>query len=69
MKTFTQTSHEPYDRHKYRLFLQSKKVLNFDTYEEVQGYWFSHNQIPNHLDVIEVLDKPKKRSKTKGFKS
>ena len=68
MKTFTQTSHEPYDRHTYRLYLHNKKVLNFDDYQELQSYWFSHNQIPDYLNVIEVLDKPKKRSQTKGFK-
>lgn len=67
MKTFTQTSHEPYDRHRYRLYLKNGKVLNFDNWEDAQVYWFTYSQVPDYLDVIEVLDKPKEKVKSKGF--
>ena len=69
IQTFTQTSHEPYNRHHYRLYLKSGKNITFENYEEAQVYWFSHHQVPDYLDVIEVLDKPKKKVKSKGFGS
>jgi hypothetical protein len=68
LSKFTCTSDKPYDRHTYRVYLKSEKFLNFEHYEEVQAYWFTHNQIPDYLDVIEVLDKSKKKVKSKGFK-
>lgn len=69
METFSQTSYEPYNRHNYRLRLKSGKVLNFDDYENVQAYWFTYNQVPDYLDLIEVLDKDKEKVKSKGFGS
>jgi hypothetical protein len=69
METFSQTSYEPYNRHKYRLYLKNGKVLNFDDWGDVQAYWFTYNQVPDYLDLIEVLDKPKEKVKTKGFGS
>jgi hypothetical protein len=70
-QTFSQTSNEPYNRHNYRLRLKSGKILNFDDYEDVQAYWFIHSQIPDYLDLIEVLDKQKSKEKvkSKGFGS
>ena len=69
METFSQTSYEPYDRHTYRLYLKSKNVLNFNSWEDAQAYWFTYNQVPDYLDYFEVLDKPKTKDKvkTKGF--
>ena len=69
METFSQTSNEPYNRHNYRLHLKSGKILNFDDYENVQAYWLTYNQVPDYLDLIEVLDKPKEKVKSKGFRS
>ena len=69
METFSQTSYEPYNRHNYRLRLKSGKILNFDHYEDVQAYWFTYNQVPDYLDLIEVLDKPKEKVKSRGFGS
>jgi len=67
MKIFAQTSNEPYDRHNYRLYLKNGNVLNFDNYEEAQSYWFNYSQVPDYLDLIEVLDKRKEKVKSKGF--
>jgi len=67
MKTFSQTSHEPYNRHTYRLHLRDKKTIDFDDYETAQAHWFSFNQVPDYLNYFEVLDKPKVKVKTKGF--
>lgn len=71
MKTFSQTSNELYDRHSYKLYLKSGKTVIFDDFEDVQAYWFTHNQVPDYLDVIEVLDKsqPKEKVKASGFGS
>jgi hypothetical protein len=69
METFSQTSNEPYDRHTYRLRLKNGKILNFDYWDAVQAYWFNYSQVPDYLDLIEVLDKPKEKVKSKGFGS
>jgi hypothetical protein len=67
MEIFAQTSNEPYDRHNYRLYLKNGNTLNFDNYEEAQAYWFNYSQVPDYLDLIEVLDKRKEKVKSKGF--
>jgi len=68
MKTFTQTSDVPYDRHTYRIHLKSlatnKTTIDFDDFQLAKSYWLSNRQIPHYLDYIEVLDK----SQSKGFK-
>ena len=67
MEVFQQTSDSPYDRHNYELILKSGKTVCFGDWTDVQGYWFAHQQIPDYLDYIKVLDKPKKKSKSVGF--
>jgi hypothetical protein len=62
MKTFRQTSDEPYDRHDYKLVLENGKSLIFDDYEILRHYWM--NTDTNQLSHVEVLDKTTK----KGFK-
>lgn len=65
METFKQTSDGLYDRHDYKLVFSDGKHLIFDNYEDVQILWF---QTPwQFLSHIEVLDKKKKKSKSKGF--
>ena len=63
LKIFKQTSDEPYDRHTYEIFLKSGKRVKFKWFEDVREYWFSHSQIPDYLDFVEVKDKKGK----KGF--
>jgi hypothetical protein len=63
--TFSCTSDAPYDRHNYEIVLKSGKKVFFENWEDVQGYWFVHAQIPDFLDLINVIDK--KKSKSKGF--
>jgi hypothetical protein len=69
MEVFRQTSDVPYHRHNYEIVLKTGKTVFFDDWEDAQGYWFVHNQIPDYLDVINVLDKSKRKEKvkTKGF--
>jgi hypothetical protein len=66
---FQQTSDASYNRHNYELVLKSGKTVFFDDWTDVQGYWFVHQQIPDYLDFINVLDKSKRKEKvkTKGF--
>ena len=63
--TFTCTSDVPYDRHDYQIVLKSGENVFFDNWEDTQVYWFTHNQIPDFLDIILVKDK--KKVKSKGF--
>jgi hypothetical protein len=64
---FQQTSDAPYDRHNYEIVLKTGKTVFFDDWEDTQGYWFVHQQIPDYLDYVNVLDKSKKKSKAVGF--
>lgn len=68
-KVFTQTSYEPYDRHTYSIALKSGEVVNFDDWDAVQAFWFTHTQIPDFLDCIIVHDKKKGKEivKPRGF--
>lgn len=67
--TFSCTSDAPYDRHKYKIKVKNGKEIICDSYDEVQYVWFSYKDIPDYLDIVEVLDKPKvkEKVKTKGF--
>lgn len=58
-ETFTQTSHEPYDRHKYKLFYANGKVETYEWYDEVISRWL---QVPpGYVTLVEVIDRKKKR--------
>ena len=59
---FSQTSDEPYDRHHYKIVCQTKSFV-VESWEEVQEYWWNNREFTE--SIIEVLDKPK--SKSKGF--
>ena len=59
---FSQTSDKLYDRHDYKIvYKRSSFVVN--SWDEVQEHWW--NKTIFEKPVIEVLDKPKKKSK--GF--
>lgn len=65
--TFTQTSHDPYDRHKYKVNYTTGKTVILSEYSDVCALWFQQRWL---LDDVEVLDRkpPKNKSKSKGFK-
>tara|TARA_S200002703_G_C3762622_1_gene234769 strand:+ start:472 stop:705 length:234 start_codon:yes stop_codon:yes gene_type:complete len=65
MKTFKQTSDEPYDRHHYKLVYTNKQSVVFDNYEDLRLEWYNTPEI--FLDYVEVIDKTTKKT-TKGFK-
>jgi hypothetical protein len=66
-ETFTQTSHEPYDRHYYILHLTGGGHSVWDDYEGLRDHWFLNRGWG--MSHIEVRDrKPAKaKSKAKGF--
>ena len=59
---FSETSNKPYDRHHYQIVCTTKSFV-VESWEEVQEYWWNNREITE--SIIEVLDKPK--SKSKGF--
>ena len=63
---FSQTSDAPYDRHHYKIVCGIKSAV-VESWDEVQEYWWNNCRSPFFKGtVIEVIDKPKKKSK--GFK-
>ena len=63
---FSQTSNAPYDRHDYKIICGNKSAV-VESWDEVQEYWWNNCRSPFFEGtVIEVIDKPKKKSK--GFK-
>ena len=62
---FSQTSNEPYDRHHYRIVYKDRSIV-VESWEEVQEYWWNNSR-RFELPVIEVIDKPKTKKKSKGF--
>jgi len=65
IERFTCTSSKPYDRHRYQLELTTGETRIFETWEEMQSFWFARYQM-GHLNVVKVLDKGKKSTKSKG---
>ena len=63
---FEQTNNEYYDRHNYKIVCTTKSFV-VESWDEVQEYWWNNCRSPFFEGtVIEVIDKPKKKSK--GFK-
>jgi hypothetical protein len=63
MKTFKQTSDEPYDKHDYKLVYSNNQSVIFDNYEDLRLAWY--NTPEQFRGYVEVLDKKTK----KGFKN
>ena len=56
---FVNTSHEPYDRHSYKLYMKDGTTLTFPDYEDVRNYWYrvSKHYSFHLMDRVEVVDK------------
>ncbi len=62
---FEQTSDIPYDRHHYKVVTTTNEYI-FDDYEQVRQMWWNYDS--SLLKYVEVIDKPKSKSKKKkGF--
>ena len=63
---FEQTSNKSYDRNNYKIVCRSKSFV-VESWQEVQEWWWNNCRSPFFEGtVIEVIDKPKPKSK--GFK-
>ena len=60
---FQQTSDKSYDRHNYKIVYKDRSIV-VESWEEVQEHWWNNRSFVR--PVIEVIDKPKQKSK--GFK-
>lgn len=63
LNSFSCTSSAPYERHNYEVVLKNGKKVFFDHWEDCQVFWFQNSQVPDFLDVINVLDKSKSKEK------
>ena len=62
---FEQTSDIPYDLHHYKVVTTTNEYI-FDDYEQVRQMWWNYDS--SLLKHVEVIDKPKSKSKKKkGF--
>ncbi len=64
---FEQSCNQPYDRHHYRIVCQTKSFV-VESWEEVQEYWWNNCHSPTFDAVVHILDKPKPKKQSKGFK-
>lgn len=64
LKTFTQTSHDSYDRHVYKLNIPGGKSVVIENYDILRAIWFEKCNVLNDC-TVEVLDVTKKGNK--GF--
>jgi hypothetical protein len=63
VKTFKQTSDDPYNRHHYKLILSNGREIVFEDYMEVQAAWLqTPNQFLSHIEVLDI------KQKSRGFK-
>lgn len=62
MKTFKQTSDEPYLRHYYKFVYSNGQSVVFDNYQDVQASWWNTpSDFVSHVEVLDVKE-------AKGFK-
>ena len=65
---FEQTNYDDYVRHHYKIICPTKSFV-VESWEEVQEYWWNNCRSPAFDGtVIEVIDKPKTKKQSKGFK-
>lgn len=62
---FTKSCFKPYDRHIYEVVLKNHKKVIFEDWDDLQEYWFTHCQIPDFLNCVNIKDK--KRRSSIGF--
>jgi hypothetical protein len=64
-KNFEQTSDAPYNRHDYKLVYSNDQSVIFDNFEDLRRTWWETPE--QFLSHVEVLDKKKQKTKSKGF--
>ena len=49
---FTQTSDDPYDRHKYKVISKTGDEVTVDDWESAQLIWWNSMSFLSHIEVI-----------------
>ena len=66
---FGQTCNKPYDRHYYQICFSNGSSKTVESWDEVQEWWWNNCRSPwFEGTVIHVIDKPKPKKQSKGFK-
>ena len=63
---FSQTSDLTYGRHHYKIVHKDRSII-FESWDEVQEWWWNNCRLPAFDAVVHVIDKPKTKKKSKGF--
>ena len=63
---FSQTSDLPYGRHHYKIVHKDRSII-FESWDEVQEWWWNNCRLQAFDAVVHVIDKPKTKKKSKGF--
>ena len=63
---FSQTSDLRYGRHHYKIVHKDRSII-FESWDEVQEWWWNNCRLPAFDAVVHVIDKPKTKKKSKGF--
>ena len=63
-KWFEQTSDLPYDRHTYKVHIQTGSTHILGDYMEVQALWFQQGKFLSHVEVLDKNNKGFKKEKT-----
>ena len=61
-------NNEPYDRHHYKIVSSRYTTFILESWDEVQEWWWNNCHLPTFDAVVHVLDKPKPKKQSKGFK-
>ena len=65
---FSQTSDCSYDRHHYKTVSKHYATFIVESWDEVEEWWWNHCNMINFDAVVEVIDIPKPKKQSKGFK-
>ena len=63
---FSQTSNKQYDRHHYKIVYKDRSIV-VESWDEVQEWWWNNCHQPLFDALVQVIDKPKTKKKSKGF--
>ena len=53
-------------RHQYKIVHKDRPIV-VESWDEVQEWWWNNCHLPTFDAVVQVIDKPKTKKKSKGF--
>ena len=63
---FSQTSNKQFDRHHSKIVYKDRSII-FESWDEVQEWWWNNCRLPTFDAVVHVIDNPKTNKQSKGF--